>query len=537
MKNVRILDTTLRDGGRLVSCCFPDEHISDIISGLTASNIDIIEVGFLRDGIEYKKNSTIFTSLEQLNRFIPNDNKNSEYVVFADYGKEYGMWDFSKITPCTGKGITGFRVGYRKKDLQDAIPIFKTIMGNGYKLFVQGVESLSYSEEELLRAIEIINKIGPHSFGIVDTYGAMYKDDVLNLYKLVDDNLDKNIAIDFHSHNNMQLSFSFAQEIIEASNGKRQIIIDSTLEGVGKGTGNLNTELIVDFLNRKYFYDYKTDNILDLIDEYIYPLKDKHNWSYSIPYYMAGIYSSHANNIIYLTEKHRVKTKDIKHIISMIEPEKRKRYDYENIEKIYIEYNSSNVDDEQVIEALKKDIDGSEVLILVPGKGIDVYKERIKDYCEKKSPCVISVNFDNYDVCDIDFAFYGNQRRYDKHLNNVPCIISSNIKDADEKFVVNYNKLINRDFKYFDNSTIMLLNLLKDLQVSDICIAGFDGFSDDSNQDFYHEGYPDYKTREEKIELNLEIEKLLIEYEKTVRDKINIAFITPSAFNKIFEAN
>ena len=49
MKNVKILDCTLRDGGRIINCAFPNSQIKDIAYRLADANIDIIEVGFLRD--------------------------------------------------------------------------------------------------------------------------------------------------------------------------------------------------------------------------------------------------------------------------------------------------------------------------------------------------------------------------------------------------------------------------------------------------------------------------------------------------------
>ena len=66
------------------------------------------------------------------------------------------------------------------------------------------------------------------------------------------------------------------------------------------------------------------DRILDTIDSYLSPIKEKYNWGYSIPAFMAGIYKSHPNNIIYLTQKYRLNSKDIKYIISAIDDEKDK---------------------------------------------------------------------------------------------------------------------------------------------------------------------------------------------------------------------
>lgn len=68
MKNVRVLDCTLRDGGRIIDCAFPDQEVKEISCRLANAKIDVIEIGFLRDWrkIEYKGNSTFFTDVEQM---------------------------------------------------------------------------------------------------------------------------------------------------------------------------------------------------------------------------------------------------------------------------------------------------------------------------------------------------------------------------------------------------------------------------------------------------------------------------------------
>ena len=65
MKNVKILDCTLRDGGRIINCEFPNADIKDISYRLAEAKIDIVEVGFLRDPqkVEYKGDSTFFTDI------------------------------------------------------------------------------------------------------------------------------------------------------------------------------------------------------------------------------------------------------------------------------------------------------------------------------------------------------------------------------------------------------------------------------------------------------------------------------------------
>lgn len=62
MKKIQLLDCTLRDGGRIIDCAFQDQEIADITDRLADANIDVVEMGFLRNPnkIDYKGNSTFF---------------------------------------------------------------------------------------------------------------------------------------------------------------------------------------------------------------------------------------------------------------------------------------------------------------------------------------------------------------------------------------------------------------------------------------------------------------------------------------------
>ena len=535
MKNVRVLDCTLRDGGRIINCAFDDQETKEISNRLADAKIDIIEVGFLRDwrNVEYKGNSTFFTDVDQIRPFVNKEKKNIIYTAFIDYG----MCDIDTLKPYDGTSIDAIRFGFTKKNYvetkDDVIRWIHVIKERGYKLFIQGVNSLNYSDRELLEIVDMVNEVHPYSFGIVDTYGAMYMDDVDRLFGLIDHNMLPDICINFHSHNNYQLSFAFAQEVIKLSgSGNRQIIIDGTLGGMGKVAGNLNTELIVDYLVRKKHYDYEFEDILDMLDDYIYKYTLKYKWGYSTAAMMAGVYKSHPNNIIYLTEKFRLDTKDIGKILSMIEPATRQRYDYDNIERLYTEYVADKIDDHAAVNALKEVIEGKEVLIMVPGNTLNTHREKIDNYVKEHHPVVISVNF----VADEPsaYAFFGNQKRYNRLQTkrverNV--IVSSNIKPNNGKdIVVNYQSLINRGYKYFENSTIMLLSLLKRINPSKITIAGFDGFSEDTEKNYSDSSFQNERHVGEFATLNKEVSEMFKDIVETMSPACKFELITPSLY-------
>lgn len=535
MKNVSVLDCTLRDGGRIIDCAFPDQEIKEMSKRLSDAKIDIIEVGFLRDWrkVNYQGNSTFFTDVDQIAPFICRDNPNTVYAAFIDYG----MFDIDSLKRYDGTSIDAIRFGFTKKNYteekNEVLRWIEIIKEKGYKLFIQGVNSLNYTDRELLEIVDMVNNVHPYSFGIVDTYGAMYMDDVDRLYGLIDHNMLPEIYINFHSHNNYQLSFAFAQEVIRLSGtSNRQVIIDGTLGGMGKVAGNLNTELIVDYLVRKKRYDYEFEDILDILDDYIYKYSLNHKWGYSTAAMMAGIYKSHPNNVIYLTEKFRLDTKDIGKLLSMIDPATRQRYDYDNIERLYTEYVADKIDDHETIGKIKRIIDGHEVLIMAPGNTLNTHREYIDSYIRDKQPLVISVNFIADDIGA--YVFFGNQKRYTRlseKRKGRKVIVSSNVKsDNGQDLIVNYHSLINRGYKFFENSTIMLLNLLKRVNPKKISIAGFDGFDVNNDKNYADNSFQNDRHKSEFMTLNKEVSEMYNEIKETMYPECKIELITPSLY-------
>ena len=535
MEDICVLDCTLRDGGRIIDCAFNDNEIAQISKKLSQANIDLIEMGFIRDKREYHGNTTFFTSMNQVTPFIDKTNTKVKYLVFVDFG----MYDEELITPREKDGIDGIRFGFTKKNYyeqkDEIIKQVTSLKAKGYEIYLQDVNTFGYTDQELIEIIEFANQLEPVSFGIVDTYGTMDVEDLHRIFGIVNHNLNQEIAIDFHSHNNMQLSYALSQEMIRLCRDNRKLIIDATLNGMGKCAGNLNLELITSHMNRKLHYNYDFDMLLDIIDEYLYDYKQNNVWGYSIPSFMAGIYRAHPNNVIYLTEKFRLKTKDIEHIIACIDEEKRQTYDYDNIQRIYREYSAHQIDDRALVKDFKTNLSTKEVLVIVPGHSVVENQEKIQSYIQKEHPIVISVNFEAENFI-VDYVFYGNVRRYEKsHIKkDKSCILTSNIKPKSEnEFVFNYFDLIEAEGKYFDNSTIMLLNLLHRFGMKKITLAGFDGFSQERNA-FVDDTFYENRFIDSYDIMNKELEKMLRNLAERFSKKIEVSFITPSLYQKIF---
>ena len=137
MKNVKILDCTLRDGGRIINCEFPNADIKDISYRLAEAKIDIVEVGFLRDSqkVEYKGDSTFFTDVDQIRPFVDRT-KNTKYVAFIDFE----LYDFDTLKPFDNTSIDGVRIGWKKSSFannkSEIIRCLKLVKELGYMLYI-----------------------------------------------------------------------------------------------------------------------------------------------------------------------------------------------------------------------------------------------------------------------------------------------------------------------------------------------------------------------------------------------------------------
>ena len=529
MGNIKLLDCTLRDGGRIIECDFGKKRISNILEDLQASGIDIIEIGFIRNKIDYKPGTTFFTNFDQIKEYAKK--VSSELVVFVDYG----MFDIEQIPVWTDDNpVTGIRYGFTKGNYDNAVAEMVEIQRKGYKLYVQDVNTLSYSDGELIELINKINDLEPYSFAIVDTYGAMYQEDVVRYFDILDHNLNPDIYIDFHSHNNYQLSFSLAQKVIKlAKASERMVIIDSTLYGMGKVAGNLNTELIVEYLNRKYGTDYELNRIFDSIDENIVEYKANHEWGYSTNALLAGMYMSHPNNVIYLTEKFKLDTTDIGNILSMIDEDKRKTYDYDNIERLYIQYNTSLNSDSEARMQIEKKVKNRNILIIAPGSSIIGDADKIKSFVKSEDPVIFCVNF-VYGTEKDRYLFFANTKRYKEFYKEISgdVILLSNIKHVTgNELTIDYGTLVERGEKNFDNATIMLLRLLKDMRMKAIYIAGFDGF-DINGHNFVLEELEFNNRNKNPEKINNEIMNMFSRIKDEYKRRgIDITFITESIYN------
>ena len=532
---MQLLDCTLRDGAYIVDAKFGTSAIKGIIDKLQKANIEIIECGWLKNA-EHKIGTTFFHVPEDISMYVNRKSENSIFVAMIDWDR----YDLDYLPDNENSILDAIRVVFPRGKAKEGIEVGRKILAKGYKVFFQAANTLAYSDEELVELARYVNGINAEALSIVDTFGAMYEEDLDRIIEKLDEHLDPRIKLGFHSHNNQQLSFALTQYFVNRLQySERDVVVDASLCGMGRGAGNTTTELAASFLNRKYNCNYEMDQILDAIDLYMEYFKANYSWGYSTPYFISGMYCCHVNNISYLLKNHRTNARDMNEIIKSLDPQDRLKYDYDLLEEKYIENQNRIVDDEASITALKDNLKDRTVLLIAPGKSTltEIYK--IKEYIRAKDPVVIEVNAVNPEY-DADYLFLISSSRYDysksiypEQIDKMKKILLSNIvADQNENdFVINFNRVVKQGWDYFDNAVINCLRLLNILQVKNVAIAGFDEFKDHYNETYADPSLPAVNPEGDWEKLNAEILDMFIDFKKTAEESMNIEFITASAFD------
>ena len=525
--SIQVLDCTLRDGGYINDWRFGRKTIVSILDKLEQANIDIIECGFLTRMVK-EKDCSLFNSVSDLESVLPKRERSSMYVAMIAIGEKERHP--SELAPYDGKSIQGIRLTFHKKEIQQAMEWAKIIMEKGYQVFMQPVGTVFYSDIELLRLVEKINALRPYAFYIVDTLGSMYRNEVSHRFYLIDENMDPQIRLGFHGHNNMQLAFSNAQ-VLGKIQTKRTLILDSSVYGMGRGAGNLPTELITQYINKKIQSRYDVTMVMDIYDEYIAAIRKEYEWGYTMPYHIAASHVCHPSYAAYLINKQTLTMKDIEKIIQSIPDEYKVLYDRELIEQLYVQFQSKKIDDSAAVQEITGLIQGRKLLILAPGKTLVSHRQEIKDFIEREHPYVISINFVDIGY-PLDACFVSNHKRIDalsreiRSAEGIRLLLTSNIPRLNREgcLYVDYDRYTNPDPVVSDNAGLMLLKLLQASGAREMFLAGFDGFQEQEN----------YYSEELYLPVDIdEIEEKKIRMKKQIKELSRTAklyFLTPSLY-------
>lgn len=297
MKHINLLDCTLRDGGYVNNWEFGLETMKCIIDGLEQSGVDIIELGFLRNETRTTGRSS-FSDIGDVNQLIDK----RIHPIYAVMIEAFNPYPLDKLTYRKTGGVNLIRVCIWKRCMAEHLAYCKTVADKGYMLSIQPSRVEQYNDFEFIEMLKYSNELHPYSVYVVDTWGTQSESSIGHYLELADKYLDEDIRIGYHGHNNKMQALGCAAKALTLGL-HHDLCIDSSIMGMGRGAGNLNTELIMEYLNSEYGKSYDTNAIMDIFVNNIQKIYEVDPWGYSLYYFLSAVYGCNPNFATYFHEQ------------------------------------------------------------------------------------------------------------------------------------------------------------------------------------------------------------------------------------------
>ena len=233
---IQLLDVTLRDGGHRTNFHFSPSELQNIVYPLDKSGVEYIESGY-RNG-----------SLHPIDDLGPAGFCHKEYLILCQsliqsakiavmlHPKNVDLADIRELKKY---GVELLRICVAKGGLWQALPVLDMVKSLGLQVSVNIIHLSYYRADELDEVVETVTEYQPDMLYFADSNGSMFPSEIRDIY----DTYTRRHALmfGFHAHDNLGLAQA---NVLAATEGGARLI-DASLAGMGKGTGNLKTEFFI----------------------------------------------------------------------------------------------------------------------------------------------------------------------------------------------------------------------------------------------------------------------------------------------------
>ncbi|MDE5947079.1 MAG: aldolase catalytic domain-containing protein [Oscillospiraceae bacterium] len=298
--DVKVIDATLRDGGLVNDFYFSDDFVKDLYEANIKAGVDYMEFGYKasKDMFDVNKfGKWKFCNDDDIRKIIGDKNENLKIAVMADVGR----CDYKNdIRDRSESPVDLIRVATYLNTIPAAVDIIEDAKKKGYEVSCNIMAISNAQEGDLNAALDILGKSPVDVFYIVDSYGALYPEQIARISDTYVNFANKyNKKVGIHAHNNQQLAFANTIEAV----GDGVDWLDATYAEMGRGAGNCAMELLLGFLRNPKYNVYP---VIQFIEKHMNKLReDGVVWGYDLQYLMTGLLNQHPRTAIQFTKDER----------------------------------------------------------------------------------------------------------------------------------------------------------------------------------------------------------------------------------------
>ena len=274
---ITLLDCSLRDGGYYNNWDFEEgfvEHYRDKIKNLP---IDYIEIGYRNLVQKEYRGKYFYCPLPILDQWA--EFSDQLVLMLDEINTPIGEVD-AMIQACIGKAKM-FRIATKPNRISQGIALAKKIKKAGFEV---GLNIMYLSEwDQFDDFFDQLKGIENHIdyLYMADSYGAVLPDYIVKTVKKLKS--ITSVKLGYHGHNNLEMGLINALKAIE--HGVE--IIDASITGMGRGAGNLKTELLLTYLASEKLKEVNFEHLHALVNQFE-TLQATYQWGNNLAYMVSG---------------------------------------------------------------------------------------------------------------------------------------------------------------------------------------------------------------------------------------------------------
>src|SRR5690606_38313945 len=184
------------------------------------------------------------------------------------------------LQPCRGI-ISLVRIAITPQRLSANVETVKKIRDMGFEVSLNVMYLSTWdTDPDFLEDLPIYNEYLDY-FYLVDSYGSLYPEEVKQKISLIRTKIS--VPLGFQAHNNLELALANTLAAMESG----VLMVDSTIRGMGRGAGNLKTELLLTAQQSRNGLEVDYDELSQLVSLFS-ALLSRHQWGTNLAYMVSG---------------------------------------------------------------------------------------------------------------------------------------------------------------------------------------------------------------------------------------------------------
>lgn len=292
---MKILDCTLRDGGYYTNWDFESTLFQEYLVTMNELPIEYIEIGYRQPLKGKYMGECAYLPIQticKIQKYAPNK-KLAIMLNVKDINEETIS---QLLLPLVG-AVSLIRFAVAPNDIERAISFFRETKKLGFSVSANIMYMSTWQTNELFWTKLSLLDGCVDIVCMVDSFGSIYPNEIPQIVNKLRHSIS--VPIGFHGHDNMTLAF--ANTLAALQSGCEYV--DSTIMGMGRGAGNLRTELLMAYCN-KSDGSINLNGLVDLVARFTH-LRDIYQWGTNIPYMISGANSLPQKDIMSLLSQKR----------------------------------------------------------------------------------------------------------------------------------------------------------------------------------------------------------------------------------------